>query len=152
MSGSNSTGWSAETPDTRLDSLRRVGVFLLTGVAVGTLAGMGTFVYNATQFLSVETDVRLLLVPVVAAGSFAHLFASSLQRSIRLGLIGFFVGLFVFVGAWIAPLWILPYPPEARGVLLPKLVGDTMSAAFINYATAYLGGYLATVTVAAFWE
>jgi hypothetical protein len=112
---------------------------------------MGAFVYNATQFVPGETDVRLLLVPVFAAGAFAYLFADSLRASARLGLIGFFGGLVVFMGAWIAPLWILPYSPTARDILLPKMLGEG-GMAFIACSAAYLAGYLSTVSIAAFWE
>lgn len=150
MSGGTSSGWSSDAQDAT--GLHRTAAFLLEGVAVGLLAGMGAFVYNTPQFVGLGADAKLLLVPMVGAGAFAHLFASSLRDSIRLGLTGFFVGLAVFVGAWIAPLWMLSYPPTARDVLLPEMVGDVMSAAFLNYAAAYLGGYLLTVSLGAFWE
>lgn len=150
MSNSTSTGWSSETREDGY--VRRWGRFLVKGLSLGLLAGMGAFVYNATQFVPFEVDVRLLLVPVFAAGAFAHLFADSLRDSIRLGLAGFFVGLVVFASAWIAPLWIVSYSPVARDIMLLKLAGDAISAAFLTYSATYLGGYLATVSVAAFWE
>lgn len=150
MSNSTSTGWSSDTENG--GSVQRIGLFLLKGVSIGLLAGMGGFVYNGTQFLPVEVDTRLLLVPVLAAGGFAHLFAPSLRASVRLGLTGFFIGLFLFVSAWLAPLWILSYPPVARDVLLPKLAGDAISAGFLNFSPTYLAGYLLTVSVGAFWE
>lgn len=150
MSNPTSTEWSSETRQD--NSYRQLGWLLAKGLGVGLLAGMGAFVYNAPQFVTVEVDLRLLLVPVFVAGVFAHLFADSLRRSVRLGLAGFFLGLVVFVGAWVAPLWILSYPAPARDVLLPKMMGDALSAAFLTFSAAYLGGYLLTVSVAAFWE
>lgn len=152
MSNPASPGWSSETREGERGALRRTAEFLLKAVSVGLLAGMGAFVYNKTQFLVVDVDVRLLLVPVIAAGAFAHLFAPTLRRSIRLGLVGFFVGLSVFVAAWVAPLWILDYSSTGREFLFLKLGRQAFTAAFINYAAAYLGGYLFTVSITAFWE
>ncbi|WP_115862319.1 hypothetical protein [Halorussus litoreus] len=152
MSNSNtaSSGWSSEADhSTYLD---RLGVFVLKGVAIAVLAGMGAFVYNATQFLTFDLDSNLLLVPIFAAGSFAHLFASSLRESIRLGMFGIFGGLVVFVAAWIAPLWILPYSTAAIDIVLPSMIGEALSAAFLNWSPTYLGGYLLTLSVSAFWE
>lgn len=152
MSNSAPAGWSSEVREGERSRLRRTAEFLLKGVSVGTLAGMGAFVYNKTQFLVVDVDVRLLLIPVIAAGAFAHLFAPTLRRSIRLGLAGFFVGLLVFVGAWVAPLWVFDYSSTGRQFLFLKFGRQAFTAAFINYAAAYLGGYLLTVSVAALWE
>lgn len=152
MSNPTSAGWSSETQEGEATALRRTGTFLLEAVGVGALAGMGAFAYNMPQFLVADVDSRLLLVPVLAAGAFAHLFAPTLRRSVRLGLAGFFVGLFVFVGAWVAPLWILEYSSSGRSVLLLKMGREAFAAAFVNYTAAYLGGYLLTVSVGAFWE
>jgi hypothetical protein len=149
MSNPTSTEWSSEIRENGY--CRRLGQLLVKGLSIALLAGMGAFVYNATQFVPGETDVRLLLVPVFAAGAFAYLFADSLRASARLGLIGFFGGLVVFMGAWIAPLWILPYSPTARDILLPKMLGEG-GMAFIACSAAYLAGYLSTVSIAAFWE
>lgn len=152
MSNSTSTGWSSETQNGSRSHLRRVGRLLLKGLCVGLLAGMAAFVYNMTQFVAADVSNQHLLVPVLAAGAFGHLFAASLPESIRLGIVGFFVGLFVYLTAWIAPLWILSYPPALVDAMLPRMAGQAMSAAFLNYATAYLGGYLITVSISAIWE
>jgi hypothetical protein len=149
MSNPTSTEWSSEIRENGY--CRRLGQLLVKGLSIALLAGMGAFVYNATQFVPGETDVRLLLVPVFAAGAFAYLFADSLRGSARLGLFGFFVGLVVFLGAWIAPLWILPYSPTARDILLPRMLGEG-GMAFIACSGAYLAGYLSIVSIAAFWE
>lgn len=150
MSRSASTGWSSDTEDS--GHLRRSGPLLVKGLSIGLLAGMGAFVYNGTQFLTFELDPRLLLVPILLAGGFARLFASSLRESVRLALGGFFLGIATFVGAWVAPLWILSYSPAARDILLPKLAGNAISAGFLTFSPAYLGGYLLTVSVSVFWE
>jgi len=150
MSNSASTGWSSDAEDSGY--VRRKGPFVLKGLSIGLLAGMGAFVYNGTQFLSLEITVQLLLVPMLLAGGFARLFASSLRESVRLALAGFFVGVATFVGAWVAPLWILSYSPVARDVLLPKLAGSAISAGFLTFSPAYLGGYLLTVSVSVLWE
>lgn len=152
MSNRTST-WSSETNDAVTDDLRRVGWFAAKGLSVGLLAGMGAFVYHMTQFVAVGVDGWVLLAPMALAGAFAHLFAVSLRRSIRLGLAGFFIGLIVLVGAWIAPLWILGYPPAMRDLLLLNRIGqEVVTAAVINYSAAYAGGYLFTVSVTAIWE
>lgn len=150
MSNSASTGWSSDTEDSGY--VQRKGPFILKGLSIGLLAGMGAFVYNGTQFLPFEIAVQLLLVPMLLAGGFARLFASSLRESVRLALAGFFVGLATFVGAWVAPLWVLSYSPVARDVLLPKLAGSAISAGFLTFSPAYLGGYLLTVSVSVLWE
>jgi hypothetical protein len=150
MSNSTSMGWSSDIEE---DSyLRRRGTTLVKSILIGLLAGMGAFVYNGTQFLPFEVDPRLLLVPILLASAFARLFASSLRESVQLALAGFFIGAATFVGAWIAPLWILPYSPVARDILLPKLTGSAISAGFLNFSPTYLGGYLATVSVSVLWE
>lgn len=152
MSNRTST-WASEAHDDENDYLRRAGWFAAKGLSVGLLAGMGAFIYHMTQFVAVDVDHRVFLVPMVAAGAFAHLFEPSLRRSIRLGLGGFFVGLIVLVGAWIAPLWILGYPPSMRDFLLLNRIGQqVVTAAIINYAAAYSAGYLFTVSVTAIWE
>lgn len=150
MSNTTTSDWTADAE--HVGYLERAARVAVKALAVGALAGMGAFVYNATEFLAFEVDVRVLLIPVFAAGTFAYVFASSLRQSIRLAILGFFGGLAVFLAGWIAPLWILPYSNAAVDVLLPRMVGEVMSAAFINYSVTYLSGYLTTVSVAAFWE
>lgn len=151
MSNQTST-WSSETNEAVNDTFRRAGRFAAKGMAVGLLAGMGAFVYHMPQFV---TDVPdwVLLAPMVVAGAFAHLFTSSLRRSIRLGLAGFAVGLIVLGVSWIGPLWILSYSPAMRDVLLLERFGqEVVTAAVINYSAAFSAGYLFTVSVTAFWE
>ncbi|WP_135829055.1 hypothetical protein [Halorussus halobius] len=150
MSNSTSSGWSSDVE--RASYSRRAGRVLLQAGAVGVLAGMGAFVYNSTQFLTFDVDARLLLAPMFAAGVFAHAFAPSLRESVRLGIAGFFAGLAVFVAAWLAPLFVLPFPDSAIDLLLPSMMGDVTSAAFLNYSPTYLGGYLLAVSVGAFLE
>lgn len=152
MSNRTST-WSSDVHDAVSDNLREVGWFAAKGLSVGLLAGMGAFVYHMTQFVAVDVDGWVLLAPMVAAGAFAHLFASTLRRSVRLGLAGFFVGLAVLIAAWIAPLWILGYPPSMRDLLLLEKIGqEVVTAAVINYSAAYATGYLFTLSVTAAWE
>lgn len=150
MSDATSAGWSESRGATT--SRRRTATVLLEAVLVGLLAGMGAFAYNRVQFVTLGVSHTLLLVPVAAAGVFAHLFTSTLRRSIRLALAGFFVGMVTLVLAWIAPLVVLPYPPGAREALLLLFVREAMTAAFINYSPAYLGAYLLAVSVTALWE
>lgn len=150
MSNTTTSGWSTDAE--HASPFKRVGWLTLKAAAIGALAGMGAFVYNAPQFLPVSVDEWLLLAPMFAAGVFAYQFATTLRESVRLAGLGFFVGLAVFLVGWIAPLWILPYSNAARDLKLPMMVGEVISAAFMNYAGTYLSGYLLNVSVAAFWE
>ena len=150
MSNSTSSGWSSDVERTSYS--RRVGQFLVRAGAVGMLAGMGGFVYNSTQFVAADVDTRLFLVPMFAAGVFAHLLAPSLRESVRLGIAGFFAGLAVFVAAWLSPLFVLAFPRAAIDLLLPSMLGDATSAAFLNYSPTYLSGYLLAVSISAFME
>lgn len=150
MSNTTTSGWSTDAEHASL--FERVGYLTLKAAGIGVLAGMGAFVYNTPQFLRVSGDGWLLLVPMFAAGVFAYQFANTLQESVRLAVLGFFGGLAVFLVGWVAPLWILPYSKVAIDVMLPAMVGEVLSAAFINYAGTYLGGYLLNVSVAGFWE
>lgn len=150
MTDAESVRWD-ETP-TEDEYRRRMAAFVGKALSVGLVAGAGAFAYNMPQFVSLGVGDRLLLVPVLAGGVFSHLFAPTLRRSIRLCLAGFFVGLTGLVAAWTAPLVALPYSPGAVDVLLPKLMREAITVAFINFSPTYLGGYLLAVSVAAFWE
>lgn len=150
MTDATSVRWG-ET-DTGDDYRRRRLAALCEALLVGLLAGMAGFAYNAPQFVTLGVDRQLLIVPVFAAGAFAHLFAPTLRSSIRLALAALFVGLAVLVLSWIAPLLVLPYPPAARDALLRQLVRNATTVAFVNFAPAYLGSYLLAVCVGAIWE
>lgn len=120
--------------------------------AIGTVGGLATFVYNRADLMTANVDPRVALGLAALAGAFAHLLAADLRESIRLGLASFLVGGVVFTVAWVAPLWILPYTPAARDVLLPKMLGEAVTAAFLTYTAVFLGTYLATVCVDGYRE
>jgi hypothetical protein len=140
------------------DSKREPGLFwvAVTNVAkalvVGTVGGLATFVYNNASLMTVDVDPRVALGLAALAGMFAHLLADDLRESIRIGLAAFLVGGVVFTVAWISPLWILSYTKAARDILLPKMVGEAVTAAFLTYTAVFLGTYLGTVCVDGYYE
>jgi hypothetical protein len=147
-SETETNGWST---DRRHESISRRRFALVgKGAVVGLIGGMAAFTYNLSDLMIVSMDPTLVLVPLALAGVFAHLVAHDLHESIRVGLIGFFVGCVALILAWVAPLWLLPYTSGARDVLLPKLTGTAIVAAIIVYGAVYLGAYLSTLVVSAY--
>ncbi|MFH5798400.1 hypothetical protein [Haladaptatus sp. CMAA 1911] len=142
------TGWST---DHRQESVhRRRFALIVKGAVVGLIGGMAAFTYNLSELMVVSIDPTYVLVPLALAGVFAHLVAYDLHESIRVGLVGFFVGCVALVLAWVAPLWILPYTSGARDILIPKLTGTAIVAAIIVHGAVYLGAYLSTLLVSAY--
>ncbi len=147
-SETETNGWST---DRRRGSVHHRRFALIgKGAVVGLIGGMAAFTYNQSELMVVSMDPTLVLVPLALAGVFAHLVAHDLHESIRVGLVGFFVGTLALVLAWVAPLWILPYTAGARDILLPKLTGTAIVAAIIVYGAVYLGAYLSTLIVSAY--
>jgi hypothetical protein len=141
-------GWST---DRRHGSVYRRRLALIgKGVLVGLIGGMAAFTYSLSDLMAVSIDPTLVLVPLALTGMFAHLVAHDLHESIRVGLVGFFVGCVSLVVSWVAPLWLLPYTSGARDILLPKLTGTAIVAAIIVYGAVYLGAYLSTLIVGAY--
>ena len=128
----------------------RVTASLAKGVGTGVVAGMASFVYNMSDLTPVSVDPALFLVITMLAGVFAHLLSKTLRESIRVGLVGYFSGGATVVAAWIAPLWMVPYSSSARAVLLPKLAGEAVTAAFLVFTATFFGAYLAAVSVEAY--
>ncbi|WP_433628135.1 hypothetical protein [Halomicrococcus sp. NG-SE-24] len=143
----SATEWSGEHPGRRSWS---VAASLLKGVGTGLVAGMASFVYNMSDLMAVNVDPTLLLVITMLSGVFAHLLSKTLRESIRVGLVGYFSGGATIVAAWIAPLWMVPYSSGAREILLPKLAGEAVTAAFLVFTATFFGAYLAAVIVEAY--
>ncbi|ODR82310.1 hypothetical protein BG842_00930 [Haladaptatus sp. W1] len=150
-SGNSETETNGWTTDRRHGSVyRRRLAFLGKSVTVGVIGGMAAFTYSLADLMAVSIDPVFVLVPLALSGVFAHLVAYDLHESIRVGLVGFFVGAITLVGSWVAPLWLLPYTSGARDILLPKLTGTAVVAAIIVYGAVYLGAYLSALTVGAY--
>jgi len=141
-------GWSDGGFEHR--RLRTALATLGKGSAAGVTAGMATFVYVKQGLMTANVDPVLLLGITALCGVFSHLLSGTLRESIRVGMAGFFVGTVMFVGVWIAPLWVYPYSPLVRDVLLPAELGTAIVGALIVHAGAYFGGYLAAVTADAY--
>lgn len=130
-----------------IESVRKRIRLLLLGSLTGVVAGMGTFMYIQNQFLPWGVERTWAFALIVIAGAYTHFLARDLADSISVSLVAIVVGFVVHVGAWIAPLWILPYPPIARSLLLPKMAGEALTGAIFVYILTFYGSYFAAVIV-----
>lgn len=141
---------TAVSPD-----LRRLWVTagrpLVVGLATGVLGGMAAFMYTR-RGLAPPGPEWYPTALVVVAGAYTYLLAGGLKESVAAAIVGFFAGVGTLVAAWIAPLWLLPYSPFARALLLPSLLQRAVAGALSTYLLAYLGGYLAILSVAGYLD
>lgn len=126
---------------------RTVARTVAVGLAVGAVVGMGTFSYTIPAAMPDVVPEWVPLAFVAAAGVYPHLFASSLRQSMGMALVGLGAGFAVTIGAWVAPLWILPVPPVARDIFLPFMSGRAFSSVVLVVPIAYFGTYLGMVFV-----
>lgn len=126
-------------------SIRKRIRLLLVGSLTGAVAGMGSFMYIKKFFLPWGIQEAVPFALIALAGAYTHFLARDLADSISLSLVAVVVGFAVHVGAWVAPLWILPYPPIARGILLPKMAGEALTGAIFVYLLTFYGSYFAAV-------
>lgn len=132
----------------RVSNLFRTRGRLLTlGTLVGTVAGMGSFMYIKESFMPWGVAPAWALVIIAIAGAYAHFFSEDLSDSITLSLVAVVVGLAVHTTAWIAPLWILDYPPAARDLLLPRMLGRALSSGILAYLLTFYAAYFTTLLV-----
>ncbi|WP_266076540.1 hypothetical protein [Haladaptatus caseinilyticus] len=149
MTETNTNEWTTDGAQGNLR--RRYLIAMLTkGFVTGIIGGVGAFTYNKSELMTASIDPQLVLGLTALAGVYAHLLANDLHESIRVGIIGFFVGGTSLIVVWVAPLWILPYTAGARDILLPQLTGTAVTAATMVYAGTFLGAYLTTLTVDAY--
>lgn len=141
----------SETATSRLnfaiESVRKRIRLLLVGSLTGAVAGMGSFMYIKKLFLPWGIPETAPFALIALAGAYTHFLAQDLSDSISLSLVAVVVGFAVHVGAWIAPLWILPYPPIARGILLPKMAGEALTGAIFVYLLTFYGSYFGAVII-----
>lgn len=128
--------------------LRLVGF----GSATGVVAGMGSFMYIKAAYMPWGLDGTWALALVGLAGAYTHLLARDLADSIGLSLVAVAVGLAFHTVAWIAPLWMLPYPPLARDLLLPKMVGQAVTSGIFGYLVTFYVSYFAAILVAGYLD
>ncbi|PSQ46064.1 hypothetical protein BRD15_10205 [Halobacteriales archaeon SW_6_65_15] len=125
---------------------------LALGSLTGVVAGMGSFMYINAQFIPWGVDKMWALALVGVAGAYTHFLAHDLSDSIGLSLVAVLIGLAVHTVAWIAPLWILPYPPFARDILLPKMLGEALAGGILAYLLTFYGSYFGAVLVGGYVE
>ncbi|UPV73584.1 hypothetical protein M0R89_13675 [Halorussus limi] len=134
------------------ESIRGRLRLLALGSLTGAVAGMGAFMFLKEQLLPWGVTETLALALVGVAGAYTHLLAEDLSESIALALIASGIGLVVHVLAWIAPLWILSYPPPARDLLLPKMVGEALASGLPPYVVTFYGAYFGALLVVGYFE
>ncbi|UPV99632.1 hypothetical protein M0R88_14050 [Halorussus gelatinilyticus] len=125
---------------------------LALGTLTGVVAGMGEFMFLKEQFLPWVVTETWALALVAVAGAYTHFLAKDLAESITLSLVAMTVGLTVHVVAWIAPLWLLAYPPGARDLLLPKMVGEAIASGLPPYVITFYGSYFAALLLGGYLE
>ncbi|WP_135826938.1 hypothetical protein [Halorussus ruber] len=125
---------------------------LALATLTGGVAGMGSFMYIKEQFLPWGVSATWALVLVGLGGAYTHLLAEDLAESISLSLVAVVVGFAVHVGAWIAPLWILSYPPGARDLILRQMVGRAVTSGILAYVMTFYGSYFGAVLVGGYLE
>jgi len=125
---------------------------LALGTLTGVVAGMGSFMFLKDQFLPWVVTETWALALVGVAGAYTHFLADDLAESIALSLVAVAVGLAVHVVAWIAPLWLLAYPPFARDLLLPKMVGEAVASGLPPYLLTFYGSYFGALLLGGYLE
>lgn len=113
---------------------------------------MGAFMYTRTGLLPVPLDGWMMAGLVVVAGVYTYLLERDVRGSVTAMLVAFGVGIGMLILAWIAPLWLLPYPPAARDLILPGLLQRAVTAAMTAYLLLFLGGYLTTLMIAGYLD
>ncbi|MFC4449789.1 hypothetical protein [Halorussus aquaticus] len=135
-----------------LDGVRTNLRLLALTLFTGSVAGMGAFMSVKHTLMPLGVSQTWAYVVMALGGAYNHLLARDLTESITLALGSFLVGLAFHVAVWIAPLWLLPYPPLARDVLLPKMLGQAIAGAIFTYLMTFFGAYFATVLVGGYLE
>ncbi len=122
------------------------------GVLTGLLGGMGAFMYSRSGLLPGGIPGWIPTGIVAVAGVYTSLLVRDVRRSVTAMLVAFGVGIATLIAAWIAPLWLLPYAPPARDLLLPGLLQRAVTTAMSSYLLLFLGGFLTTMMVAGYLD
>lgn len=139
---------------TRYDgrAIRARGRVLALGLLIGTVAGMGSFMSIKHSFMPWGVSGTWAFVLIGLSGAYVHFLSRSLSESIALSLVAFAVGVAVHVGAWIAPLWTIPYPPIARDLLLPRMLGRALTGNIFTYVITFYASYFGAVLVGGYLD
>jgi len=132
----------------RRGRLGPIGVALLTGI----LSGMGAFMYSRAGLLPNPVPGWMPSAVVLLAGVYTFLLVRDIRGSVAAMLVASAIGIAILIAAWVAPLWLLPYPPAARDLLLPGLLQRAVTTAITTYLLLFLGGYLTTLMVAGYLD
>lgn len=131
-------GWARQSPP-----MGAVGA----GIATGAMGGMAAFMLTQSALIPDPMDGRLAAGLVVLAGVYAHLLVEDVRESATAMIVALAVGAVTLVVAWTAPLWILPYAPGARDVLLPGLLQRALVSTMSTFLLLFLGSHLATLVI-----
>ena len=118
------------------------------GLPSGVLAGLGAFLLSQPSLTPVA-GTTLPLALVALGGGFVPLLTDRLRRSVAAMLCAYATGIAVHLGAYVAPLWVLSYPPSARDLLLPRFLGEALTIVF-QYTLAFFAAYLLVVTISGY--
>ena len=118
------------------------------GLPSGVLAGLGAFLLSQPSLTPVA-GTTLPLALVALGGGFVPLLTDRLRRSVAAMLCAYATGIAVHLGAYVAPLWVLSYPPSARDLLLPRFLGEALAVVF-QYTLAFFAAYLLVVTISGY--
>jgi len=127
--------------------LRRTAGLLAVSLALGTAAGMATFVALKQSLAPAYAGERWAVALVVAAGAATPFLVGGLRASVVAAIAATGVALLVHASAWVAPLFLLDYPVAVRDLLLPRYVGRALLSALLVLPLAYGCGYLLGVVV-----
>lgn len=130
--------------------LRLLGTLLLVGLPPGAVGGLAAFVAVKDTLVPWAIPQWGAIGIVVLMGMYVHLFAGGLTTSVGGALAATAASLATHVGAWIAPLWLLGYPPGARDLLLPRFAGQAVVAWVFVFPAAFAAGYFTTVVIAGY--
>jgi hypothetical protein len=112
------------------------------------LAGLGAFLLSQPSLTPVA-GTTLPLALVALGGGFVPLLTDRLRRSVAAMLCAYATGIAVHLGAYVAPLWVLSYPPSARDLLLLRFLGEAPTVVF-QYTLAFFAAYLLVVTISGY--
>jgi hypothetical protein len=141
---SGSVGWLPR--DSRVRALART---ISIGLPSGVLAGLGAYILSQPSLTPVSGTTPPLAL-VVLGGAFVPLLSDRLRRSVAAMLCAYATGIAVHLGAYVAPLWVLSYPPTARDLLLPRFLAEALTVVFFQYTLAFFAGYLLVTTVSGY--
>lgn len=150
-------GWNEEAnataPSTRQGRLLAlVEGWAFVAVAVGMLAGMGSFLFAKGGLLPDGIAPWMAAAVVLFAGGAVPAFTDSLREGIRTALAGYVLGIATLTLAWVGPWWVLPFAPGARDLLLYTRLGQVAVHAISSLLLPYFTGYLTVLLVVGYLD